>query len=539
MDQTILDVRTGNGIVTPQSGLNWVRTISSGYTKESTSITVSDASGISVGEMLILFEANDPDFVWSPYGGTDLIRQPVIVTGVAGNVISFSPPLAWGFSASLNPRFSNYYYLPSSYIGLEDLTVTGESTSTFSNVWFDNTYASWIKNVKSMYAGNIHLLFTHTVRNEVRGCYIYETTSANDGYGVYAYELGNASAGNSGLLVEDNIFENMFFAVMMNNAMGSVVSYNYAKNMHTNSWSNGVPAYNTQHGPHGMMTLWEGNIGQGIQNDGYHGSGSHGTFFRNWFHGLSQYATNRKLIDLTHYSYYHNVVGNVLGDASWNPLSYELTGNPTYANTQTIYRLGYPNMGNNDPPIDPKTEATLLRHGNYDYYNKTTIWDPGIADHNIPASLYLTSKPSWWGNLSWPAIGPDLNPMVGLIPAQARYQGQSYPYGSGDTTPPNVSIISPASGQTVSGTITVSANASDNIAVVGVQFKLDGANLSLEDTTSPYSITWDTTSASNGSHTLTALARDAAGNQTTSSAVTVTVSNDTTPPAAPSGVTVN
>src|SRR5437667_2606364 len=99
-----------------------------------------------------------------------------------------------------------------------------------------------------------------------------------------------------------------------------------------------------------------------------------------------------------------------------------------------------------------------------------------------------------------------------------------------DTTPPTVSITSPVSVATVSGTTTVTASASDNVGVVGVQFLLDGANLGVEDTTAPYSVSWNTTTASNGSHTLTAVARDAAGNRTTSAAVTVTVFNDTTPP---------
>jgi hypothetical protein len=88
-----------------------------------------------------------------------------------------------------------------------------------------------------------------------------------------------------------------------------------------------------------------------------------------------------------------------------------------------------------------------------------------------------------------------------------------------------VSITSPSNGDTVSGTTTVTATASDNVGVVGVQFKLDGANLGAEVTTAPYSISWDTTTASNGSHTLTAVARDAAGNTAASAGVTVTVSN--------------
>src|SRR5205823_6313184 len=90
---------------------------------------------------------------------------------------------------------------------------------------------------------------------------------------------------------------------------------------------------------------------------------------------------------------------------------------------------------------------------------------------------------------------------------------------------PAVSITAPTSGSTVSGTITVSATASDNVGVAGVQFLLDGTNLGAEDTAAPYSVSWDTSAVSNGSHTLTARARDAAGNQTTSAAVTVTVNN--------------
>ncbi len=95
-----------------------------------------------------------------------------------------------------------------------------------------------------------------------------------------------------------------------------------------------------------------------------------------------------------------------------------------------------------------------------------------------------------------------------------------------DTTPPPVSITAPASGATVSGTaVTVSATAADNVGVADVRFKVDGANLGAEDTTSPYSVTWNPTTATNGSPTLTGIARDAAGNTATSAGVSVTVDN--------------
>jgi hypothetical protein len=97
-----------------------------------------------------------------------------------------------------------------------------------------------------------------------------------------------------------------------------------------------------------------------------------------------------------------------------------------------------------------------------------------------------------------------------------------------DTTPPTVSVTGPAGGATVSGSIAVTADAADNVGVVGVQFLLDGASLGAEDTTTPYSVTWGTAAAANGTHALTARARDAAGNTTTSPPVAITVSNTTT-----------
>jgi len=99
-----------------------------------------------------------------------------------------------------------------------------------------------------------------------------------------------------------------------------------------------------------------------------------------------------------------------------------------------------------------------------------------------------------------------------------------------DVTPPTVSLTAPVTGVTASGTVMVSASATDNVGVVGVQFKLDGVNLGGEDTTNAYSISWNSTLVANGTHTFAAVARDAAGNLTTSAPVSVTVANDTTAP---------
>ena len=104
--------------------------------------------------------------------------------------------------------------------------------------------------------------------------------------------------------------------------------------------------------------------------------------------------------------------------------------------------------------------------------------------------------------------------------------------GGGNSVPLTVSISSPASGATVSGSIDLTADATASAGVAGVQFQVDDMNVGTEDTTAPYSATWDTTTATNGSHALTAIARGTGGNLVTSAPVTVTVSSATPPPVA-------
>ena len=101
---------------------------------------------------------------------------------------------------------------------------------------------------------------------------------------------------------------------------------------------------------------------------------------------------------------------------------------------------------------------------------------------------------------------------------------------SGGTAPPGgtspvVSISAPAAGNAVSAAVVVSASASDSSGIAGVQFKVDGANLGPEITAPPFSTIWNTAGTPNGAHTLTAVARNATGNVTTSAGVSVTVTN--------------
>ncbi|MFN8178787.1 MAG: DUF4038 domain-containing protein [bacterium] len=100
-----------------------------------------------------------------------------------------------------------------------------------------------------------------------------------------------------------------------------------------------------------------------------------------------------------------------------------------------------------------------------------------------------------------------------------------------ETQPPVVTLTAPAQGAIVSSTVPVTAAATDNVGVVGVQFQIDGANLGGEDLSAPFATSWDTQTVANGSHVVKAVARDLAGNRAADSA-TVTVSNVIPPPPA-------
>ncbi|MFZ2407078.1 MAG: Ig-like domain-containing protein, partial [Methylobacter sp.] len=143
-----------------------------------------------------------------------------------------------------------------------------------------------------------------------------------------------------------------------------------------------------------------------------------------------------------------------------------------------------------------------------------------------PSSIGTTTACSyvfnWDGGGNGIAVGAVLDG-IDLVPSQP----------DSDTTSPTVSLTAPAANATVSGTVTVSADAADNVGVAGVQFQIDGNPLGAEITGSgPYELAWDTSVS--GVYSLTAVARDAAGNTATSGSITITVDNapppDTLPP---------
>jgi len=147
-------------------------------------------------------------------------------------------------------------------------------------------------------------------------------------------------------------------------------------------------------------------------------------------------------------------------------------------------------------------------------------------------SAYQSADGATWTLVGTDTISMPIQVYVGLAVsshvagtnATATFDNVTITGGGGLGQPPVVSVTSPANGSTVSGTVTLSANASDDVGVAGVQFQVDGANVGAEDTSAPYSVTWDSRLAGNGPHTVKAIARDTS-NQVANATVSVTVSN--------------
>jgi PKD repeat protein len=419
------------GVVSDYYGFAGAASISSGYTKGSASLVMASApTNFAVGKLIAVYENDDTSLVMATDGPGQNLKTIHKITAKNGNTLTISPPLPYTLAANLSPKASYCSGTGATLCGLEDLTVNNNG-GVNAIIAFSNADRCWIKGVETYNADNIFIWIYESFQCEIRRSYCYHAKGSPnnpDGYGVYLYE------GSSFCLVEDNIFYELAAGCLQSKASCNAWLYNYGWKTTFNNAPWQFCMINCNHGAHDMMDLWEGNMAEQWQNDAYHGSASHQTLFRNWINGLHPTATtNRKMVDIGRAGYYHNVVGNVLGAPSWSPSSYEMTGQPDYS-VSCIYRLGYPNMTSNDyapavpwPSIygltypDAKVRATLLRHGNYDYYNKTTVWDPAISDHSLPASLYYTSKPAYFGSLQWPPIGPDVAGYVTDIPAKVRW----------------------------------------------------------------------------------------------------------------------
>jgi len=339
---------------------------------------------------------------------------------------------------------------PVEMVGIEELGLTYGSGGPVWGVVCYGGYACWLKNIKTSICPNYHLMFLMSCRMQIKGVYVNDSNGHTENHSGIIFGSSSTYNGCCGSLVEDCIIIKNFPGIEVNyGSSGNVFAYNYVYDSYQDGFGEGA-SIDADHGPHCVMNLYEGNITSMFQCDGYFGSSYYGTVYRSYSSGIGwTYTDPNKAIALNRWALYWNVAGCVLGTNASS--IYEMTTSGD--TTATIYQLGYPNMGNNsytgnrppNAPVNPGDDQSrdlfvitnIYRHGNWDKVSNAILWASTNADHVLPNSYYLTSKPSWFGNLTWPPIDPSTptySRSITNIPAGYRFTFGTNPPADTPTT---------------------------------------------------------------------------------------------------------
>ncbi len=342
---------------------------------------------------------------------TVTLADPLVHTNWNGS----KTPMAW-FPSSIGawPVMEGF--------GIENISLDFTNSGPITGgILAYTTYGGWVKNVRALtVSGPLQssMQFTNSARISVLDNYIYGKGGSTGNYGIAPYGMSN-------MLVQNNIGE-CNATTITDNTSSSVFGYNYfLNNCYVNP--NWMQPGHSFHSVANSYVLLEGNDSASIQLDQIHGPAYFMTGFRNRWHGWEHGKSTMTVPVLNMaWSRYQNMVGNVLGTATWHS-RYE--SDPSGAATDCVKSIFAMGWGDNcgpggtgvNPPDDTRVKETMFRWGNYDTYNGTNRFESSevpSADsyypntvpvsQALPNSLYLSAKPSWFGSNQWPPIGPDV-----------------------------------------------------------------------------------------------------------------------------------
>jgi len=393
--------------------------ISGSPRKGSTEVTTATPHHLAQGDHVIIDQLDDPagkppvtnrgalgTCTWcGRVSGRSLGQISRVSSVTAPTSFTVEVPLYWNYTSSLAPQVTRQ---PGLIVdaGVESLTVDNSVVKDrhAALLWYASN--CWFYKVEVRYSQREGISLIG-YRNTIRSSSVHDTAlplGPNSGYGLWMQTYASAN------LIENNhIFRTSNPVIINGQASGNVIAYNWLE-AHEGNTGRQNGAFSS-HGAHPMMNLVEGNYLVGaLHADFMWGSSSHYTFFRNRMQlqtPFAAYPQYKYLVEFGRNNTYQNMIGNVL----WNRGKtgrYQLnSGRPDVYEPGT-YVLG---VGDGeDAGADPAVEGTLLRHGNYDYVTKGTVWN-GRDDRRLPASLYLTEKPVFLRSAPWPPIGPDVWPM--------------------------------------------------------------------------------------------------------------------------------
>lgn len=362
---------------------------------------------------------------------------------ISPTVVEVEPPLYWAYNRSPEIIKINGW---TERAGIENLTLDNLLCNARDNLYIAGAINCWMKDVMVVGSRRRDLWVYGALWFEQRGCYLYgaipigiDTDTQYTSDRAYPVFLGpHCTAG----LFTDNVYEKKTMGFAFEGcAAGNVVSYNFITNIYWITQSDFPRRFSIlMHGPHPAFNLIEGNwCSDRIRADEYWGSSSHFTVFGNSVHQHDRGSTAAQqwTIDIERHNAHWNFVGNLIGGSGGvNEGNYEYINGesaPYNDSVDTIWKIGYKSLGNDNTYYSTHTLSTIIRYANWCYRTNDTVSGSGITYHvdnvvdasfgQLPNSYYLKYAPTNFGRLQWPPYSvsnPTYNYMTN-IPAGYRY----------------------------------------------------------------------------------------------------------------------
>jgi hypothetical protein len=420
-------------------------------------------------------------FTAGPMAGTEDNRQNrslvqwLEVSAVNGSTITFDTPLTYPYHAAYSAQLTTFNGTFLHGAGVENLFVWGGMGGDGNgNIAVSFCAYCWVKNVEASWSIGSDIGFYETFRNVLRDSFVHETPTPDPGGSGY---LTTLTAGASENLVENNIF---WYGNKVNTMRatggGNVFAYNYTDDAFGSQYPDSPEAgINAAHYTTPHLELLEGNYSQNFKGDTFWGNSIYITVLRNWLSGkraahppLNTYTyydgscthhygdytgvAGNAAADIQGYTFYNNLVGNIIGfdgqalltepgkcgifqtafemqlttRAQWNAAV-----NPYLMQQFGAYQAPVNTTGN--WRFVPTTIDTQTRNGNWDWMAGAQQWygtggttEGAVTPVTIPDSFYLTSKPPFFGSLTWPWVNPTTGATY-TLPAMYCFQNNKMP----------------------------------------------------------------------------------------------------------------
>lgn len=452
-----------------ESALSVDANLSIDATKGSSTLTLASVpSWVTVGDLIGVDQLDDSSFVTdvgqeagSSYrelagNGHRGLCTLARVTAKTATTITVELPLPYGYKASQTAQIWQPAYDPSTSnpltgCGIENLTIKASFTSSQSKaIFIENADSCYVKNVNIDTPADLGIYMQFAYRCEVRHCKLsgFSLLDAGQGYAVALYNVC------TGCLIEDNIILDAHLGMSVNyGGSYNVFAYNYEGDGQSISKQN--PGMGT-HGTHAYTTLFEGNFCEDkFLGDNTHGSASHNTLFRNRITGDNVNVTqddSRTCVTIEWYNRYCSAVGNVVGLPTFQDKYLADSTSQSSGSVGVEFKIG-PWSGiqnqytteNDDNSYT--TGSFVLITANYDYVSNSIHYDSNVADHTPVTSYIYSSKPAYWGVLTFPAYDPSSlraskTADIVAIPAGYRYiNGNDPPLTAGGSARGGVAKI--------------------------------------------------------------------------------------------------